>query len=279
MSGRCSHGFTTARARDDWLREKGIAPTPEIESLEANPDTSKPLYFWQVHSLLGWKKIEAIVRAFYVRVYEDEEAPWFKESFTRISGLEHHVATQAAFWIDAFGGGRQYHGGDGRINFHHHHNAAQVMNAEGATRWMHHMTLALNDDIDWSQEDPRVKPCIVDFLKSRMMKYAKTHQWRFKDSDFDSLADDAPLWPKELRELSASKLREMAKLRGLSTRGLSEKEEFVNLLAVTKEQLGQFKVDRLRRRLKERGITTAGLLEKKEMVDACFPDAERVTNR
>lgn len=44
-------------------------------------------------------------------MYADDDAPWFKEAFTQISGVEHHINTQAAFWIDAFGGGRQYHGG------------------------------------------------------------------------------------------------------------------------------------------------------------------------
>ena len=82
------------------------------------------------------------------------DAPWFRDAFTSISGIEHHIATQAAYWIDAFGGGREYHGGDGRINFHHHHNAASVMTAAGARRWMHHMSLTLNCDIDWSVLSP-----------------------------------------------------------------------------------------------------------------------------
>ena len=49
------------------------------------------------------------------------------------------------------------------------------------------MSLALNHDIDWSREDPRVKPCVVDFLLTRMRKYASTHQWRFSEADFDTL--------------------------------------------------------------------------------------------
>lgn len=47
------------------------------------------------------------------------------------SDVDHHIETQTAFWIDSFGGGRAYHGGDYRLNFHHEHNAGQVMNAEG----------------------------------------------------------------------------------------------------------------------------------------------------
>ena len=47
--------------------------------------------------------------------------------------------TVGRFWIDTMGGGKKYHGADFRLNFHHANNAAQVMNARGASRWMHHM--------------------------------------------------------------------------------------------------------------------------------------------
>lgn len=155
------------------------------ESLEAKPEG--PLYFWQLYSLMGSKRIQRIIHAFYVRVYADVEAPWFRAAFTRISSLEHHVLTQTQFWVDAFGGGQRYHGGEGRLGFHHGHNAREVMNAQGAKRWMHHMTLTLNEDVDWSQEDPRVKPCIVDFLETRMRKYAAVHHWKYDASDFERL--------------------------------------------------------------------------------------------
>ena len=56
-----------------------------------------------------------------------------------------------AFWADSFGGGRQYHGSDFRVTFHHTHNAKDVMTAAGARRWMQHMAGALNEDIDFSR--------------------------------------------------------------------------------------------------------------------------------
>jgi len=43
------------------------------------------------------------------------------------------------YWIDAFGGEKLYYGGTYQLNFHHHGNAAQVMNATGAKQWMYHM--------------------------------------------------------------------------------------------------------------------------------------------
>eukprot|EP00041_Stephanoeca_diplocostata_P005783 m.68529 g.68529 ORF g.68529 m.68529 type:complete len:194 (+) comp15993_c0_seq1:209-790(+) len=187
MSRKCSHGYTTSAARSDWMRAKGIKHVDE--SLMANSDTDKPLYFWQMYSIIGSRKIEQIITAFYTRVFQDDDNPWFRDAFARISDMEHHVATQAAFWVDAFGGGRRYHGGDFRLRFHHTNNAASVMTAAGATRWMDHMTQTLNEDIDWTDTDPRVKPCIVDFLKIRMQKYARDHKWQFKESDFDDLCD------------------------------------------------------------------------------------------
>jgi truncated hemoglobin YjbI len=156
------HGFVTEKGRRDWLASKQLSDKDASASLVADPDPAAPLYHWQLFSLLGHGKIEAIVRAFYTRIYADTEAGSLRDAFARISGLEHHVATQAAFWADAFGGGRQYHGGDFRINFHHTHNAAHVMNAAGAKRWMLHMARTLSDDVDWSREDPRVKPCLVE---------------------------------------------------------------------------------------------------------------------
>merc|ERR1739841_279724 len=94
-----------------------------------------------------------------------------KWAFERISGLDHHVMTQTQFWIDVMGGGRAYHGGDYRLNFHHEHNAHSVMNAAGAKRWMHHMGLTLCE-MDFSAIAPRIKPCLVDFLRTKVQKYA-----------------------------------------------------------------------------------------------------------
>ena len=122
------------------------------------------------------------------------------------------------FWLDTMGGGKKYHGGDFRLNFHHSNNASQVMNARGATRWMHHMRetimstdfrcvecflfseeldsvlivlralMYLESDLDWcSVTDGRVKPCIVDFLRTKMVKYAKQHSWEFNEHDFEGL--------------------------------------------------------------------------------------------
>jgi truncated hemoglobin YjbI len=157
-----------------------------VDTLTADPDTSKPLYYWQLYSLLGWEYIEEIVTKFYERVYDDDEDPHFRKAFTQLADLQHHIETQAAYWQDAFGGGKVYHGSHGRLNFHHERNAHQVMNAEGAARWMMHMGLALHDMFPVLKAvDPRIPATIVDFLETKMKKYASQFGWRFNASDFD----------------------------------------------------------------------------------------------
>ena len=182
-------GYATDQGRMDWLRAHGLAERDVSTSLDANPDPSAPLYYWQIHSLLGPRRIEDLVTNFYRRVYADFEDTHFRTAFTQISGIEHHIATQTAFWIDVMGGGRAYHGGDFRLNFHHTHNAASVMNAAGATRWMYHMGNALCET-NFSDVDARIKPCIVDFLRVKMKKYASQHGWRFNEADFDFVHRD-----------------------------------------------------------------------------------------
>ena len=40
--------------------------------------------------------------------FEDVGEPDFRDAFVRIAGLEHHITTQAAYWIDSLGGGESY---------------------------------------------------------------------------------------------------------------------------------------------------------------------------
>lgn len=88
-------------------------------SLTADMDTLKPLYYWQLYSIIGHEPILEIVQDFYERLYGDDQEPWFRDAFVQISDIHHHVQTQALYWIDSFGGGKVYHGGNYRLNFHH----------------------------------------------------------------------------------------------------------------------------------------------------------------
>ena len=180
-------GYSTRQFRDEYLISKDIddADAEQIGmSLEADLDSKASLYPWQLYSLIGREPIDAIVSDFYGRVYADTGQEWFRKAFTRISGKDHHIAVQAAYWIDAFGGGKAYHGGHYRLKFHHKHNASQVLNARGAKRWMYHMRGAL-EAYDFSKLDPRVKPCIIEFLRIKMQSYASEHIFLFDEKGFD----------------------------------------------------------------------------------------------
>jgi truncated hemoglobin YjbI len=234
-----AEGYATEQGRQDWLAAHGVKDGfGLIQSLDADPDPTQPLYYWQLHSLLGPRKIEEIIRRFYTRVYADEEDPAFRRAFTQISGIEHHIETQTAFWLDNFGGGRKYHGSDFRLNFHHTNNAKSVMNAGGAKRWMHHMGLTMCE-MDFSSIDVRIKPCLVEFLRTKIKKYAKSHGWKFDQRDFD--------WVERDPEMVA----------------LYERETCEGLTAF---RLEAFNARELRRYLTHRGVDMSGCVEKADLL-------------
>ena len=178
-------GYVTAKTQWEYANtiDKSLSKVDVTNeyNLQASLDPNDPLYIWQLYSLIGSQPIYDIVSKFYHRVYADDEAPWFRDAFTKIAPLQHHINVQVAYWIDAMGGGKYYPGGNGRLNFHHYHNANDVMTADGAKRWMYHMRATLENDIKFA--DPRVKPCIIDFLRIKMMSYAKTFGWKYDDND------------------------------------------------------------------------------------------------
>lgn len=173
---------------DDDYEDNNDNPLP-TQSLEASTNLKDPLYFWQLYSLIGVDPIRHLVTDFYERVFADIGNAWFRDVFVHVAPLEHHIHTQVAYWVDAFGGGRRYHGGNYRLNFHHYHNAKEIMNAKGAQRWMHHMRAALLAAKEQAvfQKDPRILPCIVEFLEAKMRTYAMDHRWKFDEADFEPL--------------------------------------------------------------------------------------------
>lgn len=187
------NGYSTEQGRREYLKSHQVSDLSKAHSLYADPDqTSQPLYHWQIYSLLGRRPIIELVTNFYTRVYADDDAEfqWFRQTFTNLGSQEHHIQAQAAYWIDTMGGGRVYHGGQYRLNIHHEMNAGRVMNAQGASRWMHHMRKVLVN-YDFSKfGDARILPCIVDFLKIKMKSYAKEHMWEFEERDFEFTPDD-----------------------------------------------------------------------------------------
>ena len=121
----------------------------------------------------------------YNSVYNDDEELWFRLVFQQTCTKERHILAQAAYWIDSIGGGKLYHGGLGRLKFHHSYNARHVMNSTGASRWMYHMKVSIIKNRHHFVKDPRILPCIVlDFLKTKMQSYANFHGWELDEKDF-----------------------------------------------------------------------------------------------
>jgi hypothetical protein len=177
-----SKGYSTLESRKEYMKTRGLKEAPT--SLQAHLDVISPLYFWQIYSIWGKQPILDICADFYYFIYLDDDAPWFREVFERVASKQHHIMTQAGYWIDAMGGGKVYHGGLGRLAYHHYYNADTIMNAKGANRWMQHMKKAIQKNHSHFQKDPRILPCLVDFLETKMKIYAKLQEWEFDASDF-----------------------------------------------------------------------------------------------
>jgi truncated hemoglobin YjbI len=193
-----SAGYMTLSAQKKFIRreiESGNMPqasfrVPQIVSLDASSNPDDPLYFWQLYSVLGTAPVLRIVKKFYERVFEDTEMG-FRSVFSSLAPLDHHVRAQAAMWIDCFAGGRYYHGGQYRLEFHHEHNAQEIMTQEGAERWTSHMVRVLDEEDDALRAcDPRARSAINSFLEYFMSKYAG--QFAFDSSNLSFGKEHTP---------------------------------------------------------------------------------------
>lgn len=204
---------------------------PEIVSLSAPEDRSMPIQFWQLFSILGPERIVAIVGDFYARVFDDE--PWFTSVFERVGGVNHHINTQASMWADVMGGGPYYHGAEFRLSFHHTHNAHQLMNAEGAERWVKLMVEALDASEQHMLGDPRVRASLNTFLSHFFGKYADEFDFKNRETfgetnlpwrrkvNFRSMTEDA------IAALSEDALRAGLEDRGVDVSQLSNKQDLI----------------------------------------------------
>ena len=171
-------GYMTEKIQRDYIHAaiaKDLLPKDafrmaDILSLTAPSDASKPIQFWQLYSVLGQDPIVEIVQRFYQRVFERDD--WFKSVFERVGGINHHINTQASMWIDVMGGGPYYHGAEFRLNFHHTHNAMQLMNEKGADLWSRLMLETLDASPHLWTDDLRIRTSINTFLSFFMDKYA-----------------------------------------------------------------------------------------------------------
>ncbi len=203
-----------------------------ILSLDAPNDASKPIQFWQLFSVLGQARIIRIVESFYKKVFADEK--WFSDVFARIGGVGHHVNSQAAMWIDVMGGGLIYHGGEFRLNFHHSHNAMQLMNDKGAARWVKLMVETLDESEIHMTADPRVRTSLNTFLSYFFSKYAED----FNFSDGKVFGEVNPpvtrkvnfmrMTGEAIEALSEAELRQALAGRGVDEKQLQDKKQLLD---------------------------------------------------
>jgi truncated hemoglobin YjbI len=204
----------------------------QIVSLSASNDVAKPIQFWQLYSVLGQDRIMHIVGNFYQRVFDDED--WFRSVFAHVGDTHHHIRTQSGMWLDVMGGGPYYHGGEFRLNFHHTHNAIQLMNEKGAQRWAKLMVESLDASADHMTTDARVRPAINTFLTHFFDKYAS----EFSFKNLETFGDTNPAFKRKINflnltsdaieALSESELKEGLAGRGVDVTKYAHKAELVN---------------------------------------------------
>jgi len=172
------------------------------------------------------------VSRFYDRVFVDE--PWFTSVFERVASKPSHIRTQSAMWMDVMGGGPQYHGAEFRLNFHHTHNAMELMPAKGAKRWVELMKATLDDpDLDLTS-DTRVRTAINTFLSFFMSKYAEEfkfeNQFVFGDVNqpFKIRINLLNLTSEQVEALPESVLREELLARRVDVSQFTSKQSLVN---------------------------------------------------
>jgi len=210
----------TEKIQRDYIQAamaKELLPTDahrmaDILSLTAPSDVSKTIQFWQLYSALGQDPIVGIVQSFYQRVFEQDD--WFRSVFERVGGITHHINTQASMWIDVMGGGPYYHGAEYRLNFHHTHNAMQLMNDKGAELWSKLMLETLDASSHLMADDPRIRTSINSFLSFFMSKYAN-------DFAFENRSYFGETNPPHKRKINFMKMTEQA-IEALSETELSE---------------------------------------------------------
>ena len=236
-----SHGYMTEKIQRAYIaaaiKDKTLPDNahriPDIVTLDASVNPSKPIQFWQLYSVLGQKRIVRIVQNFYQRVYRDE--PWFSSIFAKIGDTSHHVRTQSAMWLDVMGGGFKYHGAEFRLHFHHQHNAIELMNKKGAERWIKLMVQTLDDTAEYMTDDPRIRVSLNTFLAYFTAKYAadfgfqtsimfgQTNAPMKRKLNFMNMPDS------KIEALSETELREGLIDRGVRVSGQADKSALIKL--------------------------------------------------
>ena len=141
------------------LLKEDILYDTNVTSLYASNDLNDKIYFWQLYSVLGEKKIHNIIKIFYENIFNDIEELWFRDEFVELGSINHHILGQKRFWLDVMGGGIKYQSEE-KLN-NRHKLVENIMTKEGAERWMYHMYNTLNNH--HLNLENRIKESIIDF--------------------------------------------------------------------------------------------------------------------
>lgn len=150
----------------------------KITSLIASNDLNDPIYFWQIYSVLGESPIHTVIRIFYENIFNDDDHPWFRDTFAKLGSVDYHVMGQKNFWLDVMGGGKKYHGGLSKLKFKHK-MSRKIMTERGGKLWIYHIQKALNDPRVYLTNDRRILSCISNFIDYFMKRYSIEFDFNF----------------------------------------------------------------------------------------------------
>lgn len=153
--------------------------------------------FKMLFELLGEEGIREISTEFYRRIYIDDEAPWFRDMFTRRASLQQSIDRQAAFFVQMWGGPKVYtannkphclrnfvidHAGLKFFAMHENVRAKHEITHEGGARWQHHMNNTLLT----------LRPAwVAKFGEERARMIEKTIRW-FSDHGLENIVQGGP---------------------------------------------------------------------------------------
>jgi hypothetical protein len=73
------------------------------------------------------------------------------------------------------------------------HLKDRLTDGSDMARWPAGWPRVVSEPAGGARWDLRVKPCLVNWLRFRMKKYAAEFRWAFDDKDFDALGAVEPL--------------------------------------------------------------------------------------
>ena len=175
-------GYMTDFYRDQFILYNNIPRKSWVLSLQAHNDQSKPIYFWQLYSVIGSDCIRDIVTQFYNNVFQDNKNIWFSSEFKDGGTLDHHIQRQTLFWLDVMGGGKHYKGG--KLMLHNHHKLVEsIMNKKGADLWIEHMNNAIQTILNKTSFNQlyqqKIKTSLHEFIFFLMTDYSKEFSFQF----------------------------------------------------------------------------------------------------